>query len=93
MLIFQALILLNERCWKILTRKLLPWQKRQEQRNSYSLNFLDAKVIIYSDLSKFYSPKNAFFLLFLKKNFFYCALRIVFLSINRISISYMCIVF
>ena len=60
MLIFQALILLNERSWKILTRKLLPWQKHQEQRNSYSLNFLDAKVIIYSDLNKFYSPKMHF---------------------------------
>ena len=51
MLIFQALILLNERSWKILTRKLLPWQKHQELRNSYSLNFLDAKIIIYSDLT------------------------------------------
>ena len=47
-----------------------PWQKHQELRNSYSLNFLDAKVIIYSDLNKFYSPKNAFFLLFLKKKLF-----------------------
>lgn len=55
---------------KILTRKLLPWQKHQEQRNSYSLNFLDAKVIIYSDLNKLYSPKNAFFLKFLKKKLF-----------------------
>lgn len=69
MLIFQALILLNERCWKILTRKLLPWQKHQELRNSYSLNFLDAKIIIYSDLNKFYSPKMHFLVFFEKKLF------------------------
>ena len=36
---------------------------------------------------------DAFYLLFLKKNFFFCALRIVILSINRIPISYMGIVY